>query len=59
MTPTIHTATTNGAIRNSVGKLVAFYDADSKTLHIDGIAQEFHATNIVEAMEICGEKAPR
>lgn len=55
----VHTATTNGKIRNAAGKLVAFYDDAQKLLFIDGIAQAFHAADISEAMEICGEKAPR
>jgi len=55
----IHTATTNGKIRNAAGVLVAFFDAEAQTLHIDGFAQTFRAADIAEAMEICGEKAPR
>ncbi|MDE1971412.1 MAG: hypothetical protein KGI50_07605 [Patescibacteria group bacterium] len=49
-----HIAYQSGQIRNMEGKLIAFYDADIKTLYIDGKQESFHAKDIDTAMEIVG-----
>lgn len=47
-----HTAYTNGAIRNTDGKLIAFYDAQTHHLLIDGVLRTFFAENIEIAMDM-------
>ena len=52
-----HIAYANGTIRNAAGQLVAFYDADDKVVHIDGIARGLFAADIEAAMELVGQHA--
>lgn len=52
-----HVAFNSGHIRNEAGKLVAFYDENTNELHIDGYTEVFKVRDLVEAMEVVGEKA--
>lgn len=49
-----HTAYTNGTIRNAAGKLVAFYDAASATLLVDGHAAPYPCEDLSAAMDLVG-----
>lgn len=51
-----HTAYANGTIRNAGGKLVAFYNAETGQLLIDGVIPSFFAETLEIAMEIVGER---
>ena len=53
----LHTAYTNGTIRNTDGKLVAFYDADAKTLMVDGVTQVFQVVDLDHAMDLVATHA--
>lgn len=53
-----HVAYTNGTIRNADGVLVAFYDAETMQLSINGFVLTFYAENIEVAMEIVARRAP-
>lgn len=52
-----HIAYANGAIRNAAGQLIAFYDADNKIVHINGVAQGLFAADIEAALELVGQYA--
>lgn len=49
-----HIGYANGAIRNANGKLVAFFDAESNVLTINGHAER-RAVDMNHAMEIIGD----
>jgi hypothetical protein len=44
----------NGAIRKATGALIAFYDAESKTLTRNGATDVHGVPDILTAMEIIG-----
>lgn len=51
----VHTLYVNGVIRNAAGKLVAFYDAEDKTLVIDGKPQIFNVIDSDHAMDLVAQ----
>jgi len=48
---------TNGAVRNDLGELIAFYDAALGLLHIDGVAAPVRAADHAHAADILAERA--
>ena len=46
------TSYANGTIRNTAGKLVAHFDAETGALNIDGVAQTLRAIDIAHAMDL-------
>lgn len=51
-----HVGYENGAIRNAEGVLVAFYEADTQQLSINGFVLTFYAESMDVAMEIVGRR---
>lgn len=50
-----HILKATGAIELPSGRLIAYYDFDTKVLHIDGHVREFYPSGVRQAMDLVAE----